>query len=321
MARSQKSSIKQSLLSRIPKPGREAIARIMEERDGKMPLEQFLAKRWNFEEFLRADGFSKREVAQRVSNMFSQMAAEYPGWSQKKIRTAISLSYMMMDLKEVAIARRFTLEDPAELARGLGVLGRVRSLNCLIGGHTHFDFEVILEAFAVRDMPAAARLAEGSPAVSQGKPGFFDLYSIAVAALLQRDFGKVLSITGTMSKEKLRPWQEGTCTCLAGIADRQPRRAAEGLMLLLDGMRNMRQKDELVEAIYLPVHGLYRFAEWISPDLVAQFDVTPPLPWDAELHAWCESHPDPLAGIELSGISPVLHQAVVLLQPPAEWIT
>jgi hypothetical protein len=97
------------------------MARIMDERGGKMPVQQFVAERWNFEGYLRSQGLSKKDVAQDVGNSCSQLAQEHPEWSRERIRTALALSYLTMDLKEVAIARRFTLDDPAELGRRLRI--------------------------------------------------------------------------------------------------------------------------------------------------------------------------------------------------------
>ena len=307
------------MLSQVPKRGQQAIARIMEERDGNLPLEQFLAKRWHFEDYLRSQGMSEQNVAQEAAESFAVVAQEHPDWSKDRVRTALALSYLTMDLKEVAIARRFTLADPAELGRGLSVLSRLCWLESLIGGHSHVNFQVLVDAFAVRDLAAVQNLMEGEPAVSQGPPEFLDRCSIAVAAVYRKDFAEVQSLLSKMAKIKLRPWQQGICTYLTGIADGQPKQVADGLTLLLDGMRKMRQKDELEEAINLPAQGLYRLAEWIAPDLVGEIDVNQSFPWDAEFHAWCQRHPEPLAGVDLTGVAPSLHQAVVLLQPPGEW--
>jgi hypothetical protein len=52
---------------------------------------------------------------------------------------------------------------------------------------------------------------------------------------------------------------------------------------------------------------------------VASFDVTQDHPWDAEFHAWTEARPNPLAGIDLRGIAPILHDALILLKPPDWW--
>jgi hypothetical protein len=52
---------------------------------------------------------------------------------------------------------------------------------------------------------------------------------------------------------------------------------------------------------------------------VAAFDVAQLLPWDAGFHAWTEAHPDPLEGTDLSGISPVLRDALIRLKLPDCW--
>jgi hypothetical protein len=39
-------------------------------------------------------------------------------------------------------------------------------------------------------------------------------------------------------------------------------------------------------------------------------------PWDAEFHEWCEKHPDPLEGLDLSHVSKILHDIVILRQLP-----
>jgi hypothetical protein len=291
----------------------------MEERGGKLTLQQFLARRWNSEDYFRSVGLSKREAARHVADDFAETAQQHPGWSKEKIRAALTLSYLTIDLKEVAIARGFALDDPGELGRGLSLLSRLRWLDCLIGGYTYVDFHFVVEAFAVRDVTVARHLAEGEPTVSQGKPEFLDLCSLAVGAVTRGDAAKGRSVTRRMARDKMRPWQQGICTCLMGIVDRQPTQVAEGLALLLDGMHKVLQKDELEEAINLPAQGLYRLGEWIAPDLVAGFDVRRSFPWDADFHAWCQSHPDPLAEVDLTEVAPALHEAVVLLQPPREW--
>ncbi len=58
MAKSQSASTKPSVLSQVSKRGHEAIAQIMAERGGKMPLPQFLAARWNIENYFRSVGLS-----------------------------------------------------------------------------------------------------------------------------------------------------------------------------------------------------------------------------------------------------------------------
>jgi hypothetical protein len=314
MAKSQDRSTTKFLLSQVPKRGRAEIARIMAEQDGHLTLEEFLARRWNFEAM-----FSAKEVAQRTADTVAQLAREHPTWSTEQIRATLPFLYLTMNLKEMAVARRFTLGDPAELGRGLSVLSRLRWLECLINGYTYVDFNFVVEAFAVRDLAVAEYLAVGQPCVAQGELGFLDLCTLAVSAIYRKDEHAFRSVIQKMAREKSRPWQQGIHTCLMGMVEQEPEQVARGLMLLLDGMRTLRQKAELEEAICLAAHGLYRLGEWISPALVAGYDAAQACPWDVQFHTWSEEHPDPLAGLDLSNISPVLHEAVVLLQPPAWW--
>jgi hypothetical protein len=319
MAKSQKPPGKQPLLSQVPKRGRAYIATIMDERDGNLPLQQFLGKRWDHETIEKSLGLSPKELAQRQAESAAQIAQAHPQWSDQDIRTALSFGYLTMDLREAAIARRFTLDDPAELARGLAVNSRLRWIEMLIAGEPYVDFDYFIEALAVRDLPAAHHLAEGIMPRIAGDLGFLDLCPYAVRAAYRKGFAELRKVIQRMRKEKLHPWKEGICTCLSGLADKDPAQIAQGLTHYIDATRAMRMKDELEDAIELRAHGLYRLCAWISPELVAGVDVAQSLPWDAGFHAWSEAHPDPLADVDLTGKSPVLHQAVVLLQLPAGW--
>jgi hypothetical protein len=296
----------------------------MAERGGDRTLEQLLARNWNYHDYLRSDlGFSSRDADRHVAESAAALAHEHPAWSAEQVRATVPFLALTIDLREVAIARRFTLDDPAELGHGLAVLGRLRWFEGLLAGGGGAEFDAVLEAFAVRDLEAATRLAAGEPSVSQPADGeeleFLDLGTLAVAAAVRRDDRSLRSVVQRMGGRKPPPWQQGVRACLGGLADRRAAAAAAGLDQFLDGMRRLRQKDELEEAVSLPAHGLYRLCEWVSPDLVAGFAVTAPIPWDAGFHAWTEAHPDPLAGLDLTGISPALHEAVVLLRPPAWW--
>src|SRR5262249_33282020 len=78
--------------------------------------------------------------------------------------------------------------------------------------------------------------------------------------------------------------------------------------------------DSLFAVFNVEVHGLYRLAEWISPDLVTGFDVTTPFPWDAEFHAWTQTHDRVLEGVNFSDIAPLVRDAVLDLKYPDWWI-
>lgn len=290
----------------------------MDERDGCLSLNAFLAKRWDVEGCWKTRFSSDEELARKMTEVSSCWSRLRPEWSAEQVRTVMSLQNLQEGLKEVAVARRFTLDDPAELGRGLGVHNRLR-LTFRDFEPNGSNFRELLDLCAVRDLTVAERLVEGRRAGVTAIPTDVHLADIAVTAILQKELETLRLVTPEMAKRKVRPWMQGIYTCLTGIADEQPNLVASGLQLLLTGLQQMRQKDELEEAINFAAHGMHRLCEWVSPDLVAGFDVAQPFPWDAKLHAWCQNHPHPLDGVELGSVSPVLQETVVMEKPPA-WL-
>ena len=317
-----------SLLSLVSKRGRDAIATIMQERGGHLSLEEFLAKRWNLEETWRIQ-FASAELEKHAVELFVKRIADartrlsqlHPNWSPEQIQTMISLNELSRDLREAAIARRFTLKDPGELGRTLGVLNRLHKVLC--PRETAISrFNEFLEVCAVCDIEIIEGQVKGIRAGYTAIPDDWHLCDIAVTAILQKDFETLRSITAEMPKRKgkVGKWMECLYRCFIGISEHNPAQIKESLQEYLGVVIRLRDKDELLNAINLEAHGLYRLCEWASPDLVAGFDVTQPFPWDAQFHAWCQDHPNPVEGIDLNHISPMLHDTMVLQNPP-DWLT
>lgn len=55
------------------------------------------------------------------------------------------------------------------------------------------------------------------------------------------------------------------------------------------------------------------------PSPVTEFDLSESAQWDTEFHQWCKQHPDPLAGVDLSGIPLALREMIESRQPP-DWL-
>ncbi len=315
MAKAKATQPNSALLSSIPKRGRNAIARIMEEPGGRLALTELLARNWDYETL-----FGGGQDAARIIKDAAVGLAQQHQWTLEQALTALRFSCLMQDLREVAIARRFTLDDPAELGRGVAVLSRLRWVEGQLRHHSTATGESVLEALAVRDTAVAMRLAAGDPLVSQAAEGeeleFLDLMTLAVLAASRGDESAIGDAARRMGVGKLRPWQEGIRQCFTGLANQSPTDVAGGLTGFLEGLRSLRQKDDLEEAISLTAHGLYRLCERADPTLIAGFDIAESLPWDNGFHAWTSAHPDPLPGLDLAGVSPALQDAVVGLNPP-----
>lgn len=318
---------KKTILSQVSKRGRDAIATIMQERGGHLSVEEFLAKRWNLEETWRFQfpsiGGTKHRAelfAKRIAEAKTKLAELHPDWSPEQIQIKLSLDEMSRDLRESSIARRFTLDDPAELGRGLGVVNRIHQIR--FPSETPISrFKEYLEVCAVRDIAIIEKQVQGVRAGYTAIADDWNLADVAVTAILQKDFETLKLVTPEMPNRKWKhgEWLECLYRCFIGIAEHSPDKIKDGLQDYLGTIIRLRDKDELLCAINLEAHGMYRLCEWISPELVAGFDATQPFPWDAEFHAWSECHPNPVEGLDLNHISPVLHEALILQTPP-EWL-
>ena len=308
---------KKTPLSKVTKRGKENIVRIMEERDGNLPLEEFLAKRWDVAGFRRSPSRSEEDAAKLLLKWQSQYSKLHPSWTPDQIQTVMSFAALTEDLRDAAVARRFALDDPGELGRGLAVLYRLKRIQKTWQGHAITGLDYFIEACAVGDVPMVQAMVDGARAGYTAIPTDNHLIDIAEFAILQKDFDTLGLVTQQLAKRKAYPEMLPIFT---GLLERCPDQVAAGLGTLLAEAKRRRIHDEFAAAVMPSAHGLYRLCEWVSPELVSEFDVLHPMPWDADFHEWCQNHPDPLAGVDLSGVSPMLHQAVVLGNPPA-WLT
>jgi ribosomal protein L7/L12 len=305
------------LLSVLPKTKQYWIREQMEERDGHLTLEQYLAQRWDFEGYRRSQGMSDEQIA----DWFAKFSRRYPDWTREQVRIASSVAFACESWGYLAIARRFALDDPAELRRGhclslrQGWLEmRLADAACPgLGGDV--KGWAIVHALAVRDHELAKRWAERAAHPIQEDD---DVASKAVLACYQGDFDAMRALVDRMAKHKVPPYQKWAFTCLNGIAQRDSALVAEGLRQRLEYESHQRVADRSL--VVTEVHGFYWLCRAISPDLIAGFDVNQPFPWDAKFHASVQEHALPLEDVDLTDISPILHKALVQLELPDWWI-
>jgi hypothetical protein len=199
----------------------------------------------------------------------------------------------------------------------LAIDGRLYSL--LIAREHSFSPEMLIEQCAIRQCDFAARCVQGLRAGHDAIVSVGDVIPLGITAILQHNWDALAIVASRPSDERTAEWVEGLYECFVGVAQRQPDLIAKSLSRFLLGIQNLRQKDGLTDAVNLTAQGLYWLCEWVDPQLVSQFDVDQPRPWDAQFHRWCEDRPDPLADVDLTSISPALHETIVLDQWPA-WL-
>jgi hypothetical protein len=123
--------------------------------------------------------------------------------------------------------------------------------------------------------------------------------------------------------EQLNPdsTERATFDVYRGIAVADPQLVADGLTGILASFRRNRWLADEEKALCLEAHRLYGLCEWLSPELVSMFDTTRSLPWDAAFHDWVYQHDNLLTGLNLNDVSPILHEAIVMLRPPDWWLS
>lgn len=188
-------------------------------------------------------------------------------------------------------------------------------------GHlAHYGKDIdYLELCAVRELSIAQHLEAGRRHGQRAIPSDGELAGIGMTAMMKRDLDTLQMVTSKMPEQKADRYLGGYYTALTGVATSQPKLVSAGLQEVLDSLHRMRDKDWRICVIKLQAQGLYRLCEWFDPALVAEFDVQQAYPWDAGFHQWCEGHADPLEELDLSTVSKVLHDIVILRQPPS-WL-
>jgi predicted DNA-binding WGR domain protein len=298
-------------------------------RFAKSSIKECLATCWNFKAFYQS-GYVYRQTDQEIAQMIaSRTTGEWKKWSADQVNTAfafLTLAENTID-GETGIVRRIQREDPAELAIAEALSQRLYwisiKLSELATGRMGYSWtgyglsprHHLLRALAVGDPHWARRLADYD---YSGTSEYLGDEDRAILAAHRRDPG---AIRAHLPRGRVDKYQQWRWDCLRGIAANDPEQVQAALQKELDRNRSSRAAMEQsgFGIVNLAVHGYYRLCQHVSPELVASFDVHQSFPWDVELHHWVEAHQNPLAGLDLSDISPVLHDALVLLKLPAWW--
>jgi predicted DNA-binding WGR domain protein len=318
--RAEKRTEKASLLSELPKRLQKMLQEPHQNRFADLSIKEWLAACWNFEAFHKNPSYTFPEPDESIA----QKVAGYrlcPTWSPEQVRIALSFDTIAQNLIDPSV-RRILRDDPAELALGESLVMRLGLITAKLSElkTTFTDPETpgfapaqIIHAFAVRDLQWAQHLADHDYAGVKLQDE-----ELAVIAAQRRDSDGVRRHLPRGRVRKEGEWRWG---CLRGIAENNPELVRAGLQKEVDRNRSCRAAME--EAGYgivnIEVHGFYRLCEHVSPELVSTFDVRQSFPWDVKFHEWVEAHENPLAGLDLTDISPVLHDALVLLKLPVEW--
>ena len=281
--------------------------------DLQSSLPDCLARVWNFEDAMGESGAAK---------LITGWSSQYPQWNEDQLRFVLGLNEIRQAFGlVVSTARRILKDDPWELAAGEvlayrleWLMRRVREQSGM--GTEADDLGLIPLAMAVRDSALAGRMLEPRPS-AKDRPPLQTLLDEGVAAAFRRELPALRAIVDRMNKRKIDRSVRYIAGCLTGIAEGSPVLVAAALQESLDDEARARAKKQARNIVCIETHAFYRLAEWVSSDLVAAFDITQGLPWDAGFHAWTDADSAPLASLDLAPLSPQLHRTLIHLELPA----
>lgn len=299
---------KKSLLSRLPKRAQRELPEVLE-RCGNRTLKEYIAWEWKFEQ--QMDSARQKHFWARLEKNRGLLSLE-------QCVTGSRFSHVYSSLPDLAVARRFCLEDATEVLIGLSLAGRIGWMEQGSKGRS-FD-DPLLGALAVRDAAVAERYLETLPVWNPDSDTDFDLRSDGVLAVLRRDFGLLKTALDRDVHRFDIAWYKAMIDFFQGIMEDDPKKTSAALQRFFEAMKRVREKILTQFAFCSMTHGFYRLAESISPRLVSEFDVSQDFPWDAEVHERVNRNERPWEEFDLSDVSEELHTAITTLHRPIWWI-
>ena len=235
------------------------------------------------------------EYLKAAAEVAGQRGAAGPAALSQAMTEALAGSILL----EAGIARRFLLDDPAEIARFTAV--GIRTEWMLTGAWA------VLDALAIGDELLLDRLLTTTPFSRSGEevypfPLYYPWLDNALLGILRGDVACTRDHVTQLRSGRLPGVDAAVVTCLEGILAGSEVMVAEGLKARASAMRKVRKIAPHFKLLDVGVHGLFELCRRLRPALVAQWDTAAGLPWDAAFHTWRRGGHDPLRGVDWSGV-------------------
>ncbi len=199
------------------------------------------------------------------------------------------------------IARRVQADEPSELALGLLFLVRHKWAGYALLREKNRNpdslWEVLLLAAAIHDWDLFNKMLLLLPDRALGPFGAQDtewlLYEMLLSIL--RDTYPLPSHAEASGFRKNRlPYFSAIIASLVVMGDRNAGGFSSALEGLLAKTRSSRGLDAEDRLLCIHAHGLWEVAKRVDPKLVANWDISRGLPWDAEFHEFTRSLTSPM---------------------------
>jgi hypothetical protein len=298
---------------------RETIDRIVKERGGDQTRDEFFRSKleWSKTTVEKYSGLAYYQI--HYQNIKRNLEC-----GDSEAEAVVAGEIYSWDLVARGVARRIVKDSPSELACALSLAARLKRLRaCETGPAKDREYEIweAMQALAAGDIEGArAYFMPGQRRITKGHHPSAITYN-AVMGILREDERLLRTIDDELEYSDAPLPLRAIHKTLLGIIRNDAEMVADGLdavmrkfrvFQLFGGCRPLAY--ELI--ISFNAHGLAELAWWRSRDLLRNFNVDGPLPWDRDYFKSLRKANGSRKYLDLSKCSPLLTTWIAALEEP-----
>ncbi len=305
-----------TLISQISKKQRDVVQKIFEHEGANLSRDEFFhwteAQRTTNTRQAKQAAWSHNGLRIHLKNRF--------GCTDEEAEAMLVRSTYETGLVARGVARRILTGNPEELEAALSLSARLDWVGtCYPGrpwGASYPDVWTALGGLAAGDLEVAQAIFR-VPCHDRGHRATVLIYD-GVEAIVMQDRPAQARLAPKIADCRVSGCYRAILETLHGMIEADAPSVARGLERVLATFR--RQEPLHHETIIsFHAHALAELAYWVSPKLLADFDVDRPLPWDREYFHWLRRTPRSTAYRDLSAYSSLLNRWVHDLNEPDWW--
>jgi hypothetical protein len=307
-----------TLISQISKKHRDVVHTIYEHRGGNLSKDEFFHR--NKEEWMTEPGFihNTTQYESSLSNIKSLYRC-----TDEEAEAMVVASIYDSSLPDRGVARRVMTGDPDEMESALSLSARLDWLHRCNPSwqkrQSYPDIWFALRGLAAGDIDVARAIFRTRSHGSKGGHKPTVLIYDAVEAIVMKDREAQASIAPRIAKCNMPDWFRAVLETLQGVVEDDSSIVAAGLERVLATFRRQQDPFDYEMIVSLHAHALAELAYWVSPKLLAEFEVERALPWDRAYYRWLRRKPRSTAYRDLSSYSVLLNRWVHDLEEPEWW--
>lgn len=305
------------MMREISKPHRKLIQTIMKRDHGELSRTAY----FRFNQKRLKSEISKYTGETGYDEIFGNVK-QNDHCTDDEAAAIVCANMMSWDLLERGVARRLTYDDPAELECALSLGTRLDWLrDCQprqCADSVYANIWAVFRGLAAGDLEVSqAYFRKGNRNLRGGHKPTVLTYN-TVQAIINHNKRQQLILSCDIECINASNCQKAILETLSGIIAENPTTVAEELERVLSTFRRM-GFFEHENIISLVAHGLAELAYWVSPKLLAEFNVDRSLPWDSVYYKWLRRKKRSVKYRDMSKHSALLHRWIHDLDEPGWW--